>query len=199
LSKGGFAAFVTIPDTLARLAAGPEALVLPITEQHTEESLCFAHIYAVAGVAGVNYSAQRYDYGIDGRFTLVANRGNRRIETGFDLDYQAKATINWELVDGKIVYDLEAKTYNDFVERTAAEATKILILLCLPKQRSEWHGASCEETVLRRCCYWHTISGEPTSNASTKRIYIPASQLLTPSTLTQLLAWERARRESQLA
>jgi Domain of unknown function (DUF4365) len=131
------------------------ALVLPITEQHTEESLCFAHIYALAGIAGVNYTANRYDYGVDGRFTLVTNRGSRRVNTGFDLDYQAKATVNWELVDGNILYDLEAKTYNDFVSRTPAEATMILILLCLPKERNAWHGTSCDETILRHCCYWH--------------------------------------------
>jgi hypothetical protein len=151
----------------------------------------------LAGVAGVNYSASRYDYGIDGTFNLVASRGNRRIDTGFSIDYQAKATVNWELVDGKIVYDLEADTYNNFANRTEAEATMILILLCLPKERSSWHSAAYDETVLRHCCYWHTISGESTPNASTKRIFIPVEQLLTPASLNQLLALERVRRESQ--
>jgi Domain of unknown function (DUF4365) len=174
-------------------------LSLPITEQHTEESLCFAHIYAVAGVAGVNYSAQRYDYGIDGKFNLVVNRGNKRIDSGFAVDYQAKATVNWELVDGNIVYDLEAETYNNFANRSSAEATMILILLCLPKDRNSWHGTSCNETVLRHCCYWHAISGEPTSNTAKKRIFIPAEQLLTPTSLNQILALEKARRESQVS
>lgn len=117
-------------------------LAVAITEQHTEESLCFAHIYALAGVAGVNYSANRYDYGVDGHFIPVRRRGNRFIDSGFPLDHQAKATINWELKDGKIVYDLEAKTYNDLVGRTAAESSIILILLCLPKEREQWHSAS---------------------------------------------------------
>jgi hypothetical protein len=105
---------------------------VPITEQHTEESLCFAHIYALAGIAGVNYSADRYDYGIDGRFTPIVRRGSRLVPSGFPLDYQAKATIDWELREGKIVYDLEAKTYNDLVGRTPAETSIILVLLCLP-------------------------------------------------------------------
>lgn len=171
---------------------------MPITEQHTEESLCFAHIYALAGVAGVNHSAKKtYDYGVDGQFTTVVNRGNRRIDTGFPLDFQAKATVNWELVDGKIVYDLEAKTYNDLVSRTPAESSMILILLCLPKDRTEWHRATCDETIMRHCCYWHAIVGELTSNTSRKRIYVPSENLLTPVSLNQLLAGERARRESQ--
>jgi hypothetical protein len=179
-----------------RLAKG---LGVPITEQHTEESLCFAHIYAIAGIAGVNYSANRYDYGIDGHFISVARRGMRLVDTGFPLDYQAKATIKWELKDGKIVYDVEAKNYNDFAHRTPAETTMILILLCLPKERRLWHASNCDETVLRHCCYWHTITGEPTENTDSKRIFIPSENLLTPAKLTELLALERARRENQEA
>ena len=173
---------------------------MPITEQHTEESLCFAHIYALAGVAGVNYSVKKtYDYGVDGQFSPVVNRGSRRVDTGFPLDFQAKATIDWELVNGQIVYDLEAKTYNDFAQRTPAESTMILILLCLPKDRTEWHGASLDETVMRHCCYWHTISGEPTQNTTKKRIYVPIENLLTPMRLNELLALERQRRENQIS
>ena len=36
--------------------------------QHTQETLCMSHIYALAGMAGVNYTVDRYDYGVDGRF-----------------------------------------------------------------------------------------------------------------------------------
>ena len=158
-----------------------------------------AHIYALAGVAGVNYSVKKvYDYGVDGQFSAVVNRGNRRIDTGFPLDFQAKATVDWELVDGQIVYDLEAKTYNDLALRTPAESTMILILLCLPKNRSDWHGATCQETIMRHCCYWHTINGEPTSNSRTQRIYVPSDNLLTPASLNELLVLERARRENQI-
>lgn len=183
-----------------QLEPSRKAVALPITEQHTEESLCFAHIYALAGVAGVNYSVKKtYDYGVDGQFTAVVSRGTRRVDTGFPLDFQAKATINWKLADGKIVYDLEAKTYNDLAQRTPAETTMILILLCLPESRSDWHRASCDETVMRHCCYWHMISGEPTLNKLTQRIYVPCENLLTPDSLNQLLAFEQARRERQSA
>jgi hypothetical protein len=72
---------------------------------------------------------------------------------GPPLDFQAKSTVNWELADDKIVYDLEAKTFNDIVSRTSSETTLILILLCLPKDQSGWHAASSSETILRHCCY----------------------------------------------
>mgnify|MGYP005821389005 CR=1 FL=1 len=172
---------------------------MPITEQHTEESLCLAHIYALAGVAGVNYGIRKvYDYGVDGQFNTVVSRGNRKVDSGFPLDFQAKATVDWELSDGHIVYDLEAKTYNDMVERSEAETTLMLILLCLPRNRAAWHGTSTQETIMRHCCYWHILEGGVTSNTSTKRIFIPQSQVLTPDVLNQLLAAERLRREGQL-
>jgi len=171
---------------------------LSITEQHTEESLCFAHIYALAGVAGVNYRANRYDYGIDGQFNPVVKRGNRMIQTGFPLDFQAKATVDWNLKDDHIVYDLEAKNYNDMALRTPAESTLILILLCLPKSRSDWHGTTLDETVMRHCCYWYLVEGDPTPNEYSKTIYIPRKNLLTPAILLELLELESSRRKGQL-
>ena len=138
-----------------------------------------AHIYALAGMAGVNYSTTRYDYGIDGHFNPVVKYGNRMVQTGFALDFQAKATVDWSLKVDKIVYDLEAKNYNDMVLRTPAESSLVLILLCLPKNREGWHGATHNETILRHCCYWFLVEGEPTPNDSTQRIYIPRENLLT--------------------
>jgi len=104
-----------------------------ITIQHTKECLCIAHITALGGSAGLNFSARPlFDYGVDGDFRLVQIRDGRRAETGFSLAYQAKSTVCWLEKDGHIIYDLEAKTYNDMVSRTSEESTLLLILLCLP-------------------------------------------------------------------
>src|SRR6185312_5629562 len=101
---------------------------MSITLQHTQESLCLAHIYALAGVAGLNWAIRKvYDYGVDGQFNMVVERNGRRGDSGFPLDFQGKATIKWELQHGSIVYDVEAKTYNDLASRTTAETTMILI------------------------------------------------------------------------
>lgn len=174
---------------------------LSITIQHTQEKLCFAHIYALAGVAGVNHTTNAHDYGVDGQFTEVKLRPNGgKTNSGYPLDFQAKASIDWELKDDRIVYDLEAKTYDDMVTREPSETTLMLILLCLPKTQAEWHMMTEDATTLRRCCYWHIEPpGPPCGNASTKRIYIPTNQLLTPDMLRQLLAGERQRRLSQSA
>lgn len=137
---------------------------------------------------------------MDGQFDPVVIRNRRRIISGIPLPFQAKSTINWEVKDGHVIYDLESKTYNDIVSRTDAEATLLLVLLCLPKAATSWHGVTAEGTTLRNCCYWHHFRGEPVPNDnSTKRIKIPAGQLLTPQSLIELLATEKARREAQAA
>lgn len=175
---------------------------MSITVQHIEENLCWAHIYAVAGMAGISLGVRHvHDYGVDGQFEPVILRaGKRHIVQGIPLSFQAKSTINWTIADGHIVYDLETKTYNDFVSRTEAESTLILILLCLPKDRDHWHSVSSDITTLRTCCYYHRVRGLPVDNEkSTKRIRIPLGQVFTPSSLTDLLAAERARREGQVS
>lgn len=172
---------------------------MPITTQHTQESLCLSHIYALAGVAGVNYAIKKvYDYGVDGQFNAVKERAGRLVDSGVPLDFQAKATIDWAQRDGYIVYDLEAKTYNDIVSREPSETTMILILLCLPRDQGNWHLVETEATTMRHCCYFHLLSGEPTENARTARIFIPGDNLLTPSTLNNLLTMEKARRQNQI-
>lgn len=168
---------------------------LSITVQHTQENLCRAHIQAIAAMAGVNLGMSReQDYGIDGHFDPVVIQEGRRVESGFPICFQAKATINWSTQNGCIGYDLEAKSFNDLARRSPAATTMILILLCLPRDQVNWHSVSASSTALNHCCYWHVIRDGPTDNAMTKRIHIPVDQLLTPTSLLQLLEIERMRR-----
>jgi hypothetical protein len=150
-------------------------------------------------MAVINYGfGQTYDYGVDGQFYPVVQRPNgRRVVSGHPLDFQAKATINWKLTDGHIVYDLEAKTYDDIVSRDPSETTLLLILLCLPKAQDEWHEMTDSATTIRHCCYWEILTGAPCGKTSSQRIFIPSTNVLTPTTLKALLAAERERRQSQ--
>lgn len=174
---------------------------MPITVQHTKENLCAAHIYAICASAGVLLGgAHVHDYGVDGIFNTVVHRGIRRVVSGFPLDFQAKSTVDWEIKDNFVIYDLESKTYNDIVSRSPAETTLLLVLLCLPRDSTDWHSVTSQFTTLRNCCFYHSFQGMTVKNEnSTKRIKIPVNQLLTPSSLIQLLAAEKSRRERQAA
>ena len=171
-----------------------EALRL-ITIQHTQESLSLAYLHALSGKAGVNLRVDRvYDYGVDGSLLPVVIRGNRRVESGFHLDFQFKSSVNWQHDGPDVVYDLEAKTYNDLVTRDPAAVRCVLLLLCLPADNVLWLESSENQMILRHCCYWSILEGEETPNTGTKRIRIPRANLLTIEEVQKMLTDERRRR-----
>ncbi|WP_340672507.1 DUF4365 domain-containing protein [Bradyrhizobium ottawaense] len=166
-----------------------------ITLQHTEECLSLAFVHALAGRAGVSLASQRvHDYGIDGTFRSVKIIGKRRVETGYAVDFQMKATTTWEHKGPNVVYDLEVKNYNDMVQRDSEATPCILILLCLPTDQHQWIVADEDRLVLQRCCYWMQLEGDPSSNSYTQRIFIPRKNALTPQAIVSIMANEQKRR-----
>ena len=170
---------------------------MSITAQHTKEQLCNAHLTAIAARAGVNlHLGEGCDYGVDGQFRSVEIDGTRRRENGFGVDFQAKASVCWMIDGSHVVFDLEAKTYNDLVSRSAAATRFIVVLLCLPRTIPEWHEVGHNETVLRNGCYWLSIAGCQTTNQHKKRVRFPLANLLTAVSLQQIIADDRAAREA---
>lgn len=170
-----------------------------ITDQHKEEQLSRAYVHAVVAHAGFIFEPATTDYGVDGAIRMVHDRNGRRFVGGHSLDVQLKATTNWSLVDGELVYDLEAKTYNDLVDRfTEARATPmILALLCLPKDEVDWLSITTDELVLRHCCYWCRVGATKTQNTTTQRIKIPEVNVLDQNAVAMLL--EKVRKGEALS
>jgi hypothetical protein len=160
-----------------------------------EECISLAYVHALTGKAGVSLSAHRvHDYGIDGTFRSIKIVAHRRVESGYAVDFQMKATVNWEHQDTNVMYDVEAKTYNDLVQREAEATPCILILLCLPPAHDDWVDTDEKRMVLKHCCYWTSLQAPVTANTSTKRIWIPRNNTLTSAAITQILDAERDRR-----
>lgn len=167
-----------------------------ISRQHIEEGLSRAYVQAVAARAGINLTMPLNDYGVDGTFRKVIRSHHRLYESGFSLDYQLKASTRWQLEKENVVYDLEAKTYNDLVLRSTGNATPLLLLLvCLPKEPRQWLECTEAGLLLRGCCYWDFVRGKVTKNLRTVRIRIPRSQQFTPNVIANLL--KRAERRGQ--
>jgi Domain of unknown function (DUF4365) len=164
-------------------------LAFVLTNQHIAESLSRAYVRAIAGRAGLNLAIREYDYGVDGSFDEVVVRQNCRVESGFSLSFQLKASTQWQLDPPNVVYDLEAKTYNDLILRRSMRAAIpcILILLALPTDSTQW--LICEESELRLqgTCYWEYLSGSLSENSQSVRIRIDRSQRLTPESLLNLV------------
>ena len=160
-----------------------------ITTQHIQEGLSRAYVQAVAARAGLNIGSPQLDYGVDGTFGRIHTVAGRRLQSGIYVDFQLKSTFKWRTIGADVSYDLEAKTYNDLINRNERSKTVplLLILLCLPRNTAEWLEITEESLVIRRCCYWALVTGEPTRNKRAKRIKIPKSQVLTPDALNRLL------------
>lgn len=99
------------------------------------------------------------------------------------IDIQLKATTVNSIIeeDDSIKYDLEAKNFNDMVDRMSdGIAPLILILFVLPENQSEWVGIDENEIKLRKNAFWYRPNSDEvmTSNTSTKRISIPKSNML---------------------
>jgi len=161
-----------------------------ITIQHKQEQLSRAYFSAVVAYAGhIFQPASEMDYGVDGSVKQIKITNKRRYESGHCFDVQLKATTAWEIDTGYIVYDVEAKTYNDlsrrFLEPRATEI--VLAVLCLPENKDEWLKISQDKLVLKKCCYWCQLKEGLTKNKSKKRIRIPLCNILSPESIEQLL------------
>jgi len=142
---------------------------------------------AVIAHAGFIPSIPSKDYGVDMEVRRIGIHKSKRIDCGAVLEFQLKASINWEIKDNYVIYDLEVDAYNKLVyRRENASIPCLLVLCCLPKEESNWLKVSENELVIRKCCYYHFIQGEESNNTCSQRIKIPCTQLLTPISMVEL-------------
>lgn len=162
----------------------------PVPIQRIEEELSLAYASVViAKAGGVVVGEIRRDYGVDISVRRIKSRNGKPTDVGAVFDCQLKASINWSLESSNVVYDLEAEAYNKLAWRRSESSTPcILVVLCLPRDESEWVNLSEEELLLRKCCYWTYIDGAPVANKRSVRIRIARNQLFTPEEVGSLVA-----------
>jgi hypothetical protein len=162
-------------------------------QQIIEELLSVAHVQAIAARSGVSISNFDKYFGVDGTFRQITAIGNRRFTSGYALGFQLKASINCFLEPEYIVYDLEAKTYNDLIyRRIASDATPcILILKVLPSDSVEWLMTGEDGLFLGGACYWEYLAGTLSQNKQSVRIRISRKQEFCPESLLNLMTSAR--------
>jgi hypothetical protein len=158
---------------------------------HRQESLSRAYIQAIASRCGLNCSFRAFDYGIDVTVHQIQRRDNRYVETGFNLDIQAKSTYEAPVTDMDVLYDMEVKAYDDLRDPDVG-TPRILVLLVQPEAETEWTEATEEELRVRRCAYWLSLRGRgPTTNTSKIRVSIPRANRFSIESLQAII--ERLR------
>lgn len=107
-----------------------------LTIPHCKESLSCAYITAVVGRARASIDWSRtHDYGVDGSVKQIIKTGSRHHESGFGFDFQAKSTASWEIEGEYVVYDLEAKTYNDLVGLRLVVHYRFTLFFCVSRRK----------------------------------------------------------------
>ncbi len=163
---------------------------MSLTRQHTQEDLSLAYISAVAAKAGYNCGRPSgHDYGIDLEIGDVAQIGQRRVDLGYRLHIQAKASRNFIISDDDkcILYDLKIAAYNMLILEDRGTPA-ILVLYCMPSDEDDWLSVYEEYTILKHCGYWISLRWMPAStNKETQRIEIPKGQMFTDSSLKSLM------------
>ncbi len=157
--------------------------------QHRQEDLSIAYILAVAAKAGYNCGKlPMHDYGIDVEIRTVESIGKKRVDMGYCLDIQVKASYNFSTSDDSqyIIYDLDVDTYNTLIQKRLVPA--IFVLYCMPHDENEWMSVYDDYTTLKHCGYWISLERMPRSkNTTTQSIRIPKEQLFNELSLESIM------------
>lgn len=164
---------------------------MAISDTHIEESISLAHVYAIAGKAGMTIETSNFDYGADGRFGTVVRYGTQLAPGGPTLPFQLKACMNIrEIAGGKFSYDMKIDAYNKLRLRNINdfEYPQILLVCSLSTDKEMWVKNDYDQMVLQKCCYFHKFLNMPeVSSTSTTVVHLEKKNLLTPDSLKKLL------------
>lgn len=106
------------------------------------------------------------------------------------LNVQLKATISQPADDGaNFSYYLKGISRYDDLRTETVAIPRILVVLFLPADGSQWLEHSSEQLALRRCAYWESLRGAPaTSNESGVTVKLPKIQTFSAEALKGLMA-----------
>lgn len=155
------------------------AVLSSLGTSRTAQQECFgdAFLMAVASVAGCAASFRRPDD--DSIDWMLSCRLPRRPK----LDVQMKTTIAETGTEDVISYALKKKNYDDLI-LTDLVSPRILVLVLLPRDLSNWLVLSPAQLVLSHCAYWVSLRGRlPSDNETTMTIHIPQVNLFGPESL----------------
>jgi hypothetical protein len=163
-----------------------------LTEQNVEAELSYAYLHALASRAGFSceYTTRHMDHAAvdaivreDGRFLADDSQ-----LASFELCIQLKATYQrMHEANGRWSFPLPLTQYNK-LRSVHVAAPRLLVVLLLPEDATEWLRHSEEGLVAKRCAYWVSLRGAPESeNAERQTVSIPRTQVLSPQSLTELM------------
>lgn len=150
-----------------------------------KEQFSNAYVRAVASVAGFTLAKPEVDD--DSIDLMVAQRGGSGTVRSPRLDLQLKCTGQDIISDGNLHFPLKLKNYEDLrVDNILVP--RILVVLCVPDDLTDWIEHSEQQMLIRHCAYWVSLRSEPaTTNTTNVTVQIPRLNLFHPASLTAIM------------
>jgi hypothetical protein len=155
----------------------------PLSDNDIESELSYAYLHAVASKAGVGCTGgtrHQDNRGVDATVTAW-NIGANKDEIDIKIQLKAHKGMPTEK-NGFFSYFLKdnkaSKRYNELRAETRS-THRLLIVLFLPKDESQWLSITPESLIMKNCAYWVSLRGAPapSGNDTGETVYIPKAQV----------------------
>lgn len=158
------------------------------------EQLSLAYARAVGALANCSVEETRVDRdSVDVTFCIRGSQGGYL--TSPMVAAQMKAYACALPSNTHLAYDIKTKNYNDLIQTSSVP--RILVVLCIPKAKSDWASCTADSLVLRRRALWHNMRGlSPTTNKAKERVHLSMAQVFDPPALRLLL--QKVSRQEEL-
>jgi hypothetical protein len=152
----------------------------------TEKEFSHAYVQAIAAVAGVAWSIPSVDDdSVD--ISLHKRGGNGSIRSP-RLDLQLKCKATQSPSEAEFSHSLKIKNYDDLRD-PFVQIPRLLVVVLVPDDLTDWLCCSESELVMRRCGYWLNLRGLPASgNATSQTVQLKRSQIFDPQSLCGIFA-----------
>lgn len=110
------------------------------------------------------------------------------------IDVQLKCTAQKRILkEDALMFPLKVKNYNELIDANTL-CPRILVVVFVPEDASEWLYQDEERLAIRHCAYWISLQGNPpSSNKHTVTVEIPRSRVFSVNALHELMARARGR------
>jgi len=171
-----------------------------MTEEEIKEQLSRNLVRLLAARRGFKCTSDHPDHGTD----LLVSRAlplerfgkTRMLSDGRFVELQLKCFCEnrFHVYPSELAYDLEAKTFNDLVDRrnSTSPTPFYLVVVRLPDAPSEWVTVTADSLVLKRAAYWYrpAVGAARSPNEQSVRIRIPLTNMVDTEFLPGVFASE---------
>ena len=144
-----------------------------------------SYVRAVIAASGAVLGVPGIDEGVD---LTLTHRADVHGDDGVArLEIQLKSTADASNIkDAHVSASMSAARYNYF--RTPNPTIpKIVVILALPSVVDDWLLASHDELLIRHCCYWVNLAGEPAISTASTTVHAPRANIFDDHALCAMM------------